>query len=179
MQPGNRGRHAVPGVSVTRSASEVLPSLEARLPRIQVNPKDLDPSDAVKIDGVLLDRAQMGQARPINPGPHVMTVERGGVESARIAFSVTEGETHDISLPAQVLAAPVPVTETNPTRLGAPLDRGAPNANAIAGRPWWKSPWFWGATTTAVVAGVVSFVVYEQRPREFSGNVMPGILRVP
>ncbi len=90
------------------AANAVLPSLEGRIPRVRVNATGLGPSDVVEIDGEQIPLAEIGKPHLVNPGQHTMTLIRDDVQRSRVAFSVAETETHEISLPASVFAPPVP-----------------------------------------------------------------------
>jgi len=160
------------------AANAVLPSLEGRTPRVRVNPTGLGPSDVVEIDSEQIPLADIGKPHLVNPGQHTMTVTRDDVQRSRIAFSVTETETHEISLPASVLAPPIPRGDLDGSSLR--LSTGARKSDTPAHGGWWTSPWLWGATV-AVLAGAAtaSVLVYSERPRVFSGNVGPGVVNVP
>ena len=80
------------------AAAGVLPSLEARIPRIRLHGVAVRPDDVVAVDGetVPFDRREAPQL--VDPGAHTITVARGGLQRARVTVSVSEGESHDVSL---------------------------------------------------------------------------------
>jgi len=157
------------------AANAVLPSLRERIPSVRVNPAGLALSDVVEIDGGLIPAWDIGKPHPVNPGQHTMTVTRDGVQRSRIVFSLAETETHDISLPAQVVVPLIPRDGGGP----GGLSTGAGPSDTAVRRAWWKSPWFWGATVAVLAAATVSLVVFTERPQVYSGNVGPGVVNVP
>lgn len=159
------------------AANAMLPSLEARTPLVRVSTTGLGAADVVEIDGERIAPADVGKPHLVDPGQHSMTVTRDGQQRARIVFSVAEGERHDISLPAQVVAAPSPRPGQDAAGLTLSASGGASEANDH--RAWWKSPWFWGATAAVVAAAIVSAVAYSERPQVVSGNIGPGVVNVP
>ena len=106
-------------------------------------------------------------------------VKRSGGERARVAFSLAERETHEISLPVTVPVAPATAPrEPNPSPRGLSLVAGSPAAEPTF-RPWWKSPGLWlGAAGVAVAATVVTVFVLDKPDPVYSGNVPPGIVSV-
>jgi hypothetical protein len=158
------------------AANAVLPSLQERIPRVRVNPAGLGPSDIVEIDGQRIPATNLEKPQLVNPGQHTMTVTRQGVQRSRIVFSLSETETHDISLPAQLF---VPLSPHQDGDTPIRFSTGAGPSDTAARRPWWKSPWFWGATVAVVAAATVSLVVFAERPEVYSGNVGSGVVNVP
>lgn len=160
------------------AARAILPSLEARIPRVRVSPAGLGPSDAVEIDGTEVPPSALERPVLVNPGAHALTIKRDHVQRARIEFSVAEGESHDITLPAPVFTlSPPPPTPRGVDVTTSPAPDGSSQPRR---RRWWTSPWFWAATVGVVAASTAAAVVLvEQRPQPYSGNVGPGIVNVP
>ena len=162
------------------AAKAILPSLEARIPRIQITPAGLGPSDVVAIDGNQVPASALKGPVLVDPGTHTLTVRRDGVQRARIDFSVAESESHDISLPSAVFVlSPAPRGQGASDGATVPLSpTTGPPPPGDRGR-WWTSPWFWAATAGVVAASTVALVLVEQHPQPYSGNVGPGIVNVP
>jgi hypothetical protein len=171
-----------------KAAADVLPSLEARIPMIRLHSTGLRGADVVELDGEEVPVDHIGEPRLLDPGRHTIVVKRAGIERARVAFSLAEGESHDMSLPAALdptlatppaLAAPLePVEAANGSTAGLSLEeRSTPVARPH--RSWWRSPWFWTAVAAgAIAATVTTFAVRNQEQQTFSGNVPPGVIHV-
>lgn len=164
-----------------RAAAEVLPSLEARIPRVRLRATGLSKSDLVQIDGQPIEVGAPTLIRPMDPGEHTLIVQREGVERARVIFALAERELRDISLPLPgLLPGPLPAS-TGGTGI-ALSNSGSDPAPAAAGarRRWWASPWVWVlAGATVVGASVTAGVLLSgDRDPAFSGNVPPGKIAV-
>ena len=161
------------------AAAAVVATLEPRIPRIRLRAA-LDIADVIKIDGVGVASSLVGEPQPVNPGSHIVTVVRAGVERVHIEVSLAEGETHDVSLrppPALHLEAPEP---RDPTHAFVPTtERSAVPPAVHPRRAWWRSPWLWTAVATAAGAATAGFVLvaHDGQP-QFSGSVSPGIIYV-
>src|SRR5882762_515306 len=91
-----------------RAATDVLPSLEARIPRVRLRSTGLSPTDIIQIDGHPVGRESLATGQPLDPGEHILVVQRDGIERARVLFTVAERDVRDIRLPLPALsAAPV------------------------------------------------------------------------
>jgi hypothetical protein len=163
-----------------KAAADVLPTLEARIPRIRLHMSELDSTDLVEIDGQQIPPEHIADWQALDPGSHTLVVKRSGVERARVAFSLAERESHEISLP-ETLTPPVLI----PPRV-APVSTPAisliaaePRSGEQPPRAWWKSPRIWIAVAAVAIATTaVTFFVVEKRDQLFSGNVPPGIVTV-
>jgi len=171
-----------------KAAADVLPSLEARIPMIRLHSTGLRAADVVEIDGEEVPVDHIGEPRLLDPGRHTIVVKRTGIERARVAFSLAEGESHDMSLPASLeptaptpamLAAPVePVEAANGSSAGLSLEEHSTSV-ARPHRSWWRSPWFWTAVAVGSIAATVTTIaVRNQEQQTFSGNVPPGVIHV-
>lgn len=164
------------------AAAGVLPSLEARIPRIRLHATGVRPDDVVAIDGQTVPVDGLEAPHLLDPGAHVITVERGGSQRARVTVSLDEGESHDVSLtvlpdPPPPIAAAVATSSAPGVDLTA---SGAPSTKEEPRRSWWRSPWFWtAAVVTAAVATVATVLIIRSRNQDFSGNVGPGLIHVP
>jgi hypothetical protein len=165
-----------------KAAREVLPTLEARIPRIRLYASGLGPTDVVEIDGDTVAPGQVADPHLVDPGPHTVVVKRLGVERARVAFSLAEGESHYMSVPAEIdppklKASPALATSTP----GVDLRAEGPVA-AAAGhsrRSWWTSPWLWTAVAATSAATITAAVLsLRNQDQIFSGNLPPGHINI-
>jgi hypothetical protein len=165
-----------------KAAADVLPALEARIPRIRLHATGLDAADVVEIDGETISSDRLEEPHLVDPGAHVVFVKRSGAERSRVLFSVAEGESHDISVAApldpQVMSAPATPIDAAP---GADLTAtpSAQSSERPARRSRWRSPWLW-AGLVAVAAGTTVATVFVMRSHDqmFSGNLSPGTVVV-
>jgi hypothetical protein len=168
-----------------KAAADVLPSLEARIPMIRLHSAGLRGADVVEIDGEEVPVDHIGEPRLLDPGRHTIVVKRAGIERTRVAFSLAEGESHDMSLPAALdptppptLAPPLEPEVANGSNAGLSLEEHSTPA-ARAHRSWWRSPWLWTAVAAgAIAATITTFAVRNQEQPTFSGNVPPGVIHV-
>jgi hypothetical protein len=166
-----------------KAAADVLPALEARIPRIRLRPSDLTAADVVEIDGVELPSARLAEAQPLDPGTHTLVVRRSGIERARVAFSLAERESHDISLPVSVPPARAPVSPAPEVEqaghVGASLVASGSTPADSPAPVWWKSPPVWIAVAgVAVAASVVAIYAAGRGDPIYAGNVPPGVISV-
>lgn len=157
-----------------KAAADVLPSLEARIPRIRLHTSGLGGTDVLEIDGDEIPSEQIEEPHLVDPGPHVVVIRRSGSERLRVSFSVAEGESHEISIPAPLDPVNLNAPEILPPFVpGAELDTGQSGGpDSRARRPLWKSPWFWTAIA-AGIAGATAATVLAVRNHDqpFSGNL--------
>jgi hypothetical protein len=165
-----------------KAAADMLPALEARIPRIRLHATGLGATDVVEIDGETISSDRLEEPRLVDPGAHAVVVKRSGAERSRVSFSVAEGESHDISvsapLDAQMLSAPATPIDAAP---GVDLTAtpSAQPSERSARRSRWRSPWLW-AGVAAVAAGTTVATVFAVRSHDqaFSGNLSPGTVVV-
>ncbi len=157
-----------------KAAADVLPSLEARIPRIRLHTSGLAGTDVLEIDGEEIPSEQIEEPHPVDPGPHVVAIKRSGAERLRVSFSVAEGESHEISIPAPLDPVNLNAPEVLPPFVpGAELDTGQPGSSpARVRRPLWKSPWFWTAIAAGIAGTTVATVLaVRNRDQPFTGNL--------
>lgn len=119
-------------------------ALEARLPRLTVNPP-ATPQAGLEIqrDGVTMAPGELGIATPIDPGKHEIRATTPGLKQPWVrVIEATEGLVTTVSVPASLEAAPPPV---DPKTGG--IDNGEPK------RPPEETSWGAQRTLGLVVAG--------------------------
>jgi hypothetical protein len=164
-----------------KAAADVLPSLEARIPRIRLHTSGLGGTDILEIDGAEIPSEQIEEPHLVDPGPHVVAIKRSGAERLRVSFSVAEGESHEISIPAPMDPVNLNAPEIQPPFVpGAELETAdSANSSPRARRPLWRSRWFWTAIAAGVVGTTVgTILIVRNRDQPFSGNLSPGIITV-
>ena len=164
-----------------KAAADVLPSLEARIPRIRLHTSGLGGTDILEIDGAEIPTEQIEEPHFVDPGPHVVAIKRSGAERLRVSFSVAEGESHEISIPAPMDPVNLNAPEIQPPFVpGAELETtDSANSSPRGRRPLWRSRWFWTAIAAGVVGTTVgTILIVRNRDQPFSGNLSPGIITV-
>jgi hypothetical protein len=163
--------------SFRRAAAEVLPALEARIPRVRLRPSGLSPADVIRIDGETVDAGALDGGQPLDPGDHTLVVQHAGIERARVLFSLAERELRYITLPLPAIAG----SPTSGVGGVVVLDRPAltpTSEESSRSRSWWASPWTWTAVALVAVASVTTLVVIGRDDATYSGNIPPGRISV-
>jgi hypothetical protein len=166
-----------------RAAAEVLPSLEGRIPRMRLRATGLTAADLVQIDGQPIAVTGLGAEHPLDPGEHIIVVQRVGIERARVLFTLGEGERRQISLPLPGLAADPsadPGSIAKGVALGVSAQGEGPSTPSRSPRRWWASPWPWVLAGAAIAGASVAAILVRggDRNQTFSGNVPPGQISV-
>lgn len=156
--------------SMRRAAAEVLPELEARIPRVRLRPTGLSPTDVIQIDGETYASDVVGVGQPLDPGDHTLVVKAGAVERARVLFTLAEREQREITLPLPPPEGGGGATLAPP--LGSSESGGVGSSASEAPRAWWRSPWTWTAVAIVVVgASIAGYVIYERRDQPYVGSL--------
>ncbi len=173
-------------------AEQALTALQARFGHAEVRIDGLAEQDEVRLDDAPLSRASLSLTLPLDPGEHVVTVQRRGAEVGRAAFDVTEGATSAVRV--AVRAALPSAEDTAREANGASNDPRATGDSSLrvgsdpatradedSGGGVLSSPWFW-LITGVVVAGAATAVIVVttsgSTPDPFQGTLMPGSIVV-
>jgi PEGA domain len=89
-------------------AQKGLRALEPRLPRLRVVIVGSPPGVEVKRDDEDLPAAALGEALPVDPGPHQVRVKAPGYRVETRAVSLEEGKTTVVEIALQATPAPTP-----------------------------------------------------------------------
>lgn len=114
-------------------AKAELEQVEPRIPKLVVQVQPTVSTVRLQIDGQGVSSALLGQAMPLDPGPHKVSVAAPGFSSAEQALVLKERETRTVQL---VLKPAAPASVTPPP---APLD-ATPAATVAAGPTVARSP---------------------------------------
>jgi hypothetical protein len=111
-----------PFAKAVDDARRELTAIEPRLAWITIDVPGPSPSSVrVSVDGVSLPAAVLGIKRASDPGEHRLRATAPGFAPAERTFTVAEGETVAISVPATPLPeAPAPVSEARPEHPSPP-----------------------------------------------------------
>jgi hypothetical protein len=97
-------------------AEEHLAALKGRLPRARFVMRGKDPEDVtLQLDDVVVDRAVLGVAIPLDPGRHKVHASAPGRIAWTREIAVKAGETAEIEIPELALAPPKPEEPPPPT----------------------------------------------------------------
>ena len=116
-------------------------ALSTRLPRVRLVLAGAAPQAEVAItrDGVAVPSSALGQALPMDPGEHVVSVAAPGYVTAERRFTITEGQSLDVTLElktagSEVGPSPVPPPEVAPVpEPPRPVVEVGPSGQSIAG----------------------------------------------
>ena len=160
------------------AALSVRSTLQGRVPRIRIRAAGLAADDVVALDAAPLPRAELAAPVPVDPGAHVVTLSRRGLETARVSVSLAEGEIHEVILPA-ALFAPRPDDAAGRHRFVLEQPSGEPAPPAKARSSWWRSPWLWAGVAVAAGAATAGVILtsHETAPA-YAGTIPPGIIHV-
>jgi len=147
------------------AAEEALASVEPRIARVRVEISNLARRDLVELDDAPLSEAVLGAELPVNPGEHVVRVERAEQEIARESFRVEEGERRLTPVQLQLPLAPL-----EPEQGGSEGGGGSSSSSIFA------SPWFWVIVGVVVVGTAIGIGVAVSSGGQdpFAGNIPPG-----
>jgi hypothetical protein len=148
------------------AAQEAIASLEQRIARVTLVVENLGRNDRVLLDDVPLASAALGTDLPVDPGAHVLRVERGDREIGRTDFEVTEGQRR---------VEPIRLRVAPPAE-----DEERDGGDGESGGSVFSSPWFWVITGVVVVgAGVgIGVAAASNGLDPFRGNIPPGAWEV-
>ncbi|HJL14250.1 MAG TPA: hypothetical protein RMH99_01270 [Sandaracinaceae bacterium LLY-WYZ-13_1] len=148
--------------NLRRDAEQLLSSIEERLARVTLQIEGLDPAtDEVFLDDRPLVSAVLGNALPVNPGPHeVRVMRRGEGRVAAGGFHVPEGGEH-------VLELTVGAEGDGPAPGGAEPGLGATGAGGFDPTPAWV---VFGASLGVAAAGGVLLAVGQVEASEVEGQ---------
>lgn len=93
------------------AAAELRGQLAARLAHVTVTVSPVDTDAEVHLDGAPLAAVLRGTAAPVDPGRHVATALREGVEVARAEVTVAEAQIADLALVVPAVAVGPVVVE--------------------------------------------------------------------
>lgn len=126
----------------------------ARIAHVRVVLSAPRSNDSVVLDDEAVRVAgRSSEPLAVDPGPHVARLLRGGLESARVTFTLADGERRDVTLSPALAPSPSPVA-------------------AEPRRSVFSSPWFW-AGVGVVVGGTVGIVCAAGacKSEPYSGNL--------
>lgn len=150
------------------AAAELRAQIAARLAHVTVTVSPPDTDAEVRLDGSPLAAALRGTATPVDPGAHVATALREGVEVARVEVEVAEAQVADLPL---VVPAPPPPDEVV---IVEPIVEPPPSGDDTV---------LIAVLTTVgvlVVAGVgigLGVGLSQQTPGPVEGNLSPRVVR--
>lgn len=112
-----------------------IAALEPRVPRIRVSVAERPPGLKVTRDGQEIPASALGEALPVDPGPHEIVAEAPGRRTERRPVTVDEGKTEDVALtlvreapPPLATAAPPPPAASAPPAIAPAPAQPQPDA---------------------------------------------------
>jgi hypothetical protein len=150
-----------PGIEndLREQATVQLELVEKQLAQLVLDIIDLEPGDAISIDGVELPRTALRVAIPMNPGLHVARIQRGTSVVATRTVSLASGAAELVRIelpPRPILELPRTIPERRDALDGtARLPPGPPPPPPRTSRSWLRSPWLWSSVAVVVAGGAV------------------------
>jgi len=161
------------------SASNALVEVEKRIGKLTVHVSGQQSGDQVRLDERELVAAELDVALPIDPGAHVVRVQRGEQVVAEQGVNVADGQVQDVSV--QVAIAPV-ATPREVAVAAAPKPEQSARTEPDHGTPITGRWWFWaGIGTAAVGIGVAVAIAASagsDSPKPAAGDFEPGVVGV-
>lgn len=160
-----------------REAQSALHDVEERIPHLAFHIENLASSDTVRLDEHVLLPGTLTSESAVDPGPHDVTVLRGGQQIASQHVDVAEGLTLQIEMtiqpivdPSAVIARQDPMDEV----IAEPVPPPSGGDDTVT--------WIIVGVSIGVVvaAGVTVGVVLgtqDQSPQPYQGNLGDGIIR--
>lgn len=130
----------------------LIAEIEERTPRIVIEVAGSTSQDVVELDGAAIASAALGVALPVDPGPHVVALVRGG---ARAEETVTLAESVERRVRLAIVAPPPPPVVAVVTE---------PETSS----PMW--PWLVGAAVVLIAGGVTVGVLASQDDEPYRGT---------
>jgi hypothetical protein len=140
-------------------ARQRVAALEPRLPQLSITLRPDAPSDArVQRDGVVLGRASLGTALPVDPGVRSITVDAPGFEPRAFQLAIAEGEKKSLE-----------VEPGNPLPRASPADSSTSSASPRRAIGWTLV----GAGAAGVVTGLVTGLMVDAKRDDVDANCPP------
>ena len=117
--------------------------------------------DLLVVDARPLSGAAVGVSVPFNPGDHVATLTRDGVEVARESFHLADGESRDVALrvtPPSAVVTPVPTREAAWTGVTPTSTTPHPAAASESSSGVLHSPIFWTAAVVVIAGAAIALL---------------------
>ncbi len=186
-------RDAAAPQAIRAAAQSLLDRITPRIGSLTIRVVGDPEGVETRLDGATVPVALIGVARPVDPGQHVVSLARGGEETASTSVEVLPGGAAEVSLSAPppppiatvapvapAPALPVVAADPGPVVPAAALVL-APVAPEEHHGSVLEEAWFWGVAGAVVVAGIViavvlAFTVHSASP--VSGNFEPGVVEV-
>jgi tetratricopeptide (TPR) repeat protein len=150
-------------------ANEGLAALAPRLPKLLVEIQSPPPGLKVMRDEVEIPLAALGEALPLDPGAHRLSVSASGYQTVTRAVTLEEGKTETVSISL--------VKDARQQGEGERAGKGEPKADTKAktessGVPTWA--WIAGAGGLGLLAGSIPFLVDDiSAVNELNAHCMP------
>jgi hypothetical protein len=144
-------------------ATSQLELLDKQIAQVVLDVANLEDGDAIAVDDVELPHVALRGALPMNPGSHVVRVQRGTrvIATRTLAITSATPEPVRIELPVKQLDL-----ELHPSADPPGLTALAPGPTRVdpgPSRAWLRSPWLWSGVA-AVVAGGATIAYLKTRP---------------
>ena len=141
-------------------ATNQLELLDKQIAQVTIDITNIEHSDLISIDEIEFPQVALHEPIPMNPGPHVVRVQRGEKLLTTRALALTAGtpESVRIELPANQLDLQVhrsidPPAMTAAVPGPAPADHGSNHA-------WLRSPWLWSGVAAVVIASAAGAYLF-------------------
>jgi hypothetical protein len=152
-----------------RTASKAkLPALEKSIPTLQIKAVGFPSTVIIELDQRALLGNELAAPFPIDPGAHVIVARRDTEVLARKEFTIERGAREEITL-----TAPPPKIEKPPVQpvIVQPKPVEKPPGGTL------RSPWFWGATSLALIGGAAAYYfLYYNKTDATPGTLGRGVI---
>lgn len=157
-------------------AESALHAVEARIARLTIATVGVDDGDEVRLDEAVLAHDALQAPVAVDPGRHVVSVQRDGADLARQEIALGEGEARTVAIevaPRVVAALPVAVAVApDATALDAPRDEGGGDDTWI-----WVGVGIGAVVAIGVAVGIAVAVTSSESGPLYEGNLGDGMVR--
>jgi len=160
-----------------REAQSALHDVEQRIPHLAFHIENLASSDTVRLDEHVLLPGTLTSESAVDPGPHDVTVLRGGQQIASQHVEVAEGLTLQIEMTIQPLVDPAAVVETHPDPMDEAIAEPVPPSGGDDTVTWVIVGVAIGVVVAAGITVGVVLGTQDQSPQPYQGNLGDGIIR--
>jgi hypothetical protein len=144
-------------------ATSQLDLLEKQIAQVTLEISRVEPDEVVAIDEIAFPHLALHEAIPMNPGQHVVRVQRGTTVLATRTFMLAAGAVESVPIEITTKPPDLQVHEVAAPPLASVASPGPGPLDHGSSHPWLRSPWLWSGVAV-LVAGMATGAYLFTRP---------------